>query len=119
MKFSEINNLPVKFKMIIGGVAILSVIIYSLFLIYNTEYNKRQFYKNGFSAIVLSSKDYQLKGIEFNLSNDLKIIFPYYKSYKMEIGDSVKKVPNTFVYDVYRKDSLLEYKLFATYYFGD
>lgn len=118
--FEKMEKMPLVLKVIIGGIPILLVIIYSFFLSNRGTKNREQFYIQGFSSTVLrSNTSLTGRATEFHLSNGLKIYFGFSTNSTIGIGDSIRKEPNTYMYDVYRKDVTGEYKFLATYNFEE
>ncbi len=81
-----------------------------------TKENMNEFYKQGFSTIVVSSNRYLNKSTEFHLKNGLKVYMMLPLDDKIIIGDSIQKQPNTFFYKVFRKNEY-KYYLFGIYNF--
>lgn len=80
---------------------------------------KKKFLNEEISAIVIKSNSYYGRSEEFHLANGLKLYFLLPVDNKIMIGDSIRKEPNTYFYDVYRKSTTGEYKFLATYNFEE
>lgn len=74
-----------------------------------------EFYKMKINSIVIKSSDWQKSSIRFYLDNGVGLSFLAPAEGKMDIGDSVSKPKNTFIYDVYRKNEDSVMMHFATY----
>jgi|GEM_PF-883909 len=112
-----IAKIPLAIKIIIG-IVVVALIFYKVFYAsYRENENKKNFYTNNIFSTVLSSNSFEGRTIEFHLENGLKLYFFPPVENKLMIGDSIKKVANTYIYDVYRKDVNGEYKFWATYDF--
>jgi glucose uptake protein GlcU len=109
-------KMSTKLKVIFGIIAV--VLFFSIYLILLTKErkNKKKFYEQGFSTLVVSSNMYQGRSIEVHLQNGLKIYFMPPLGTKIMIGDSIKKERSTYVYKVYRKEHKT-YKYLTTYDF--
>ena len=77
--------------------------------------NRKAFYEQSFSSVVVKSNSYQGRSVEYHLENGLKIYFLPPVDGKIMIGDSVRKEKNTYQYEVYRKNDEGVYVFFATY----
>jgi hypothetical protein len=113
------NIMLLIFKVVISAIAV-SVFSYSL-LIYDPasiSKNMNEFYKQGFSTIVISSNIYMSKSTEFHLKNGLKVYLMLPADDEIMIGDSVQKQPNTYFYKVFRKNGN-NYDLFGINNFKD
>lgn len=93
-------------QVICAGVPILFLAIYLTYIITSGAENKKILYTQGFSSVVLKSNVSKASGraTEFHLSNGLKLYFGLGRKDSLQIGDSIKKQPDTYFYDVYRKD---------------
>ncbi|WP_162903457.1 hypothetical protein [Taibaiella koreensis] len=65
--------------------------------------NNDAFYRQSFSTLVVNSKSFYRRSIEFQLGNGLKIYFMP-SDQKIAVGDSIQKEANTNKYSVYRKN---------------
>lgn len=113
--YDKILNMPLVAKALIGGIPILIVVIWFLYLQINGRRLEKEFFRNEISSFVIKSNSYYGRSEEFHLENGVKLYFMPPIGNKIMIGDSVRKEPNTYIYDVYRKDVNGEYKLWATY----
>lgn len=111
------NKIPFVLKITIGGFPILLILIYLLVLNNKGTQNRKSFYRQGFSSVVVGKDVFQRRSIEFLLKNGLTIHFGLSSVNRIGVGDSVNKEPNTYIYDVYRKDGNGAYKFWATYNF--
>jgi len=112
-------KLPLIVKILIGAVPILLLIAYVIVMNNKIKNNSEQFYRQGFSSIVLKSNTNSFTGrtTEFHLENGLKINFWLSSHNKISIGDSIQKNQNTYLYKVFRKGADGEYSYYATYDF--
>ena|SRR5690606_6326985 len=118
MKDLDNKKMPIFLKIIIAGVPIILIIVYLIFTTNRDLQNREQFFIQEFSSVVISSNNSSTgRSIEFHLSNGLKIYFGHSISGSIKVGDSIRKAPNTYVYDVYRKDINGQYQFLATYHF--
>lgn len=100
------------------GVVVVVLIFYNVFYAsYKQNENRKKFYTNEIFSVVLSSKSFEERSVEFHLSNGLKVYFLPPIDGKIMIEDSIRKDKNTYQYEVYRKDSYGLYGYFATYDF--
>jgi|SRR4051794_25668251 hypothetical protein len=120
MTLKEINsNRPLVLKIARFGLCVM--IVSSLFNYYinklTSDGNKslHDFYRQGFSSTIVSSNSYWGRSIEFHLKNGLKIYFMPSAGDKVVINDSIQKTPNTYLYNVYRKNNTENYNFVATY----
>lgn len=114
------NKFPRKLKLImniIGGSLAILATVWLINSIIQGKNNSNRFFKESFSTIVVSSNSFQGRSLEFHLKNDLEIYFLPPAGNKIMIGDSIKKLPNTYLYNVYRKNINNKYVYFATYDF--
>ncbi len=114
------NNIPLMFRIItrvIGITGAIAVLVWLIILVTREENNKNKFYKEGFSTTVVSSNLYQGRSMEFHLKNGLKVYFIPPVENRIMIGDSIQKQRNTYLYEVYRKNTNNNYDFFATYDF--
>lgn len=111
------NKIPLVLKIMIGGIPILLILIYLVVLNSKGARNRNSFYRQGFSSIVVKKDVFQGRSFEFSLKNGLTIHFGLSSVNMVEVGDSINKEPNTYIYDVYRKDGNGEYKFWVTYNF--
>ena len=110
-------KIPLIIKILIGGVPILIAVLFSYYSTSNDIKNKKQFYKQEISTLVIKSNVSEGRVTEFHLKNGLKIYFGLSVNNTIAVGDSIKKVSNTYIYDAYRKDINGEYKFWAIYDF--
>jgi len=116
MTFSErIQRIPLIFKILTGAIPILFVVIWFISLQINGRRLEKEFFKNEISSFVVKSNSYYGRSVEFHLENGVKLYFMPPVGDKIMKGDSIKKVSNTYSYDVYRKDIDGKYKFWATY----
>lgn len=113
--YDKMQKMPLIAKVLMGGIPILLVIIWFVYLqVYGRKLEK-DFFRNEFSSVVVKSNSYYGRSEEFHLENGVKLYFMPPIGDKIMIGDSVRKETNTYIYDVYRKDMNGEYKFWATY----
>lgn len=111
------NKIPVALKVMIGGIPIVLVLIYLLVINNKATQNRKNFYHQGFSSMVVKKNIFQGRSFEFLLENGLKVHFGLSSENIIEVGDSIKKESNTYIYDVYRRDGNGKYKFWFTYNF--
>ena len=112
-----ITKMPLILKILIAGVPILIAVLYSFYSTSNDIKNKKQFYKQEISSLVIKSDISDGRVTEFYLENGLKIYFGLLVNNTIAVGDSIKKDSNTYIYDVYRKKENGKYKFWSTYDF--
>jgi hypothetical protein len=101
---------------ILGALFALFLISYNVFYkTYKQSKNKKTFYEKRISSKVFKSNVYEGRSVEFHLENGLKVYFMPPVENKLLIGDSVRKKPNSYIYDVYRKGEDGIYRRWATY----
>lgn len=71
------------------------------------------------NSIVIKRGDWQGSTIDFYLKNGVVLSFLAPAIDKLEIGDSIHKVKNTYKYDVYRKDFENQYHWYYSYDYSD
>jgi len=76
--------------------------------------NKNNFYKNQIHSNIIRYSDWQIRTTEFYLNKGLRISSAYNKL-DLQIGDSISKDANTYIYYVYRKNSLGKFIFHARY----
>jgi hypothetical protein len=115
-ELSVLKNVPIALKILIGGIPILLGIIYVVVMENKIAENKRRFYSQGFSSIVLRNKNniYTGRTTDFYFKNGLKISFWLSAKNTLLIGDSIQKGEYTYTYNIYRKDIEGVYKYYAT-----
>lgn len=113
--YDKMQNMPLIAKILIGGIPILSVIIWFLYLQINGRRLEKEFFRNEISSVVVKSNSYYGRSEEFHLENGVKLYFMPPIGDKIMIGDSIRKESNTYIYEVYRGNANGEYKLWATY----
>jgi hypothetical protein len=113
----KMNKIPLLLKIMIGGIPILLILIYLLVLNNKGTLNRKSFYRQGFSSVVVKKDVFQGRSFEFLLKNGLIVHFGLSSVNMIEVGDSIRKDANTYIYDVYRKDENGEYKFWVTYNF--
>jgi hypothetical protein len=106
---------PLAVKILFGAIAIGLILYNIVYPFYRSSKNKRAFYEQSFSVLVIKSNSYQGRSVEYHLENGLKIYFLPPVDGKIMIGDSVRKEKNTYQYEVYRKNDEGVYVFFATY----
>lgn len=79
----------------------------------------KSFYKKTINLKVVSSNDWQLRSIDFYLSDNTRINFTQPIGDKFKIGDSVSKPANSYMFKVYRKNETGEYEFFKEYNYED
>jgi hypothetical protein len=109
--------MPLIIKILMGGVSIAIAILIIFNLQMDAIKNSDEFYKQGFSSIVISWNSYQGRSVEFHLANGLKVYFWPKSEGKIVIGDSVAKEAGTYLYSIFRKDNNGKYQLLASYDF--
>lgn len=106
---------PLAVKILFGAIAIGLILYNIVYPFYRGSKNKKAFYEQSFSTLVIKSNSYQGRSVEFHLENGLKVYFLPPVEDKIMIGDSVRKEKYSYEYDVYRKNDKDEYIFFATY----
>ena len=109
------NKMPFFLKALLGGIPILLVIVYILTMVNGGIKNRKQFYTQHFSSIIVSSNTFQGRSTEFHLANGLKLYFGLGVLNSVMVGDSIKKEANTYTYYVYRKNISGEYNFFTSF----
>lgn len=103
------------FNIIFGGICILAVIIWFIYLQINGSKQEKEDYTKPIFSKVVKSNSYYGRSVEFHLEDGVKLYFMPPINDKIMIGDSIRKDANTYIYDVYRKQSNGEYKFWTTY----
>lgn len=111
------NKIPFVLKVMIGIFPIFLILIYMLILNNKGTQNRKNFYRQGFSSVVIEKDLFQGRSFEFLLKNGLTIHFGLSSVNMIEVGDSIKKEPNTYIYEVYRRNENGEYRFWVTYHF--
>lgn len=89
-------------KILPGTIAIAFVILWFINLQVKGYYNRKDFYNDKVSTLIIKSNDYYGRSKEFHLRNGM-LLYALYSDYnKLIIGDSVWKDSKTYFYDVYR-----------------
>lgn len=109
------KNILLIIKILIGSIPILLVIIWFISLRVNGNKYRKEFFRSEISSLVIKSDTYYGRSIEFHLDNGMTLYFMPPIGKKIQIGDSVKKESNSFIYDVYRKKINDGYEYWATY----
>lgn len=113
----RIRRLPLLLKILMGSLPVIIAICYLYIKTLNVRRNKEEFYKRSISSVVVKSHSSEGRTMEFLLKNDLKLYFWLSVENQILVGDSIYKSENTFLYDVYRKNLIGEFKFYATYDF--
>ncbi|HTO16567.1 MAG TPA: hypothetical protein VLZ83_12405 [Edaphocola sp.] len=103
------------FNIIFGGICILAVIIWFIYLQINGRKQEKEDYIKPIFSKVVKSNSYYGRSVEFHLEDGVKLYFMPPINDKIMVGDSIRKDANTYVYDVYRKQPNGEYKFWTTY----
>ncbi len=115
--FDNMQKMPLIVKILTGGVPILLVIFWFIYLQINGSRLKKEYFRKEISSVVVKSNSFYGRSKVFHLEDGVKLSFMPPIDNKIMIGDSIKKEPNTYIYDVYRKDVNGEYKFWTTYDF--
>ena len=106
---------PLAVKIFFGTIAIGLIFYNIVYPFYRSSKNRKTFYEQSFSTMVVKSNTYQGRSVEYHLDNNLKVYFLPPVGDKIKVGDSLTKERNTYQYNVYRKDEEGVYVFFATY----
>ena len=90
-------------------VLLFSVIIVVGYIIYINSIigkNENRFYLSRIESIVIRKEVSWMSGNSnaYYLKNDLKIFLAFNKENQISVGDSIFKEPNTYIYNVYKKN---------------
>lgn len=102
-------------KNIVSFIPIALIVGGLVYLQFRGDRIESKFYEANINSIVVERSDWQKRSIDFYLDNKMTLNFLAPVEGKIMVGDSIKKMPNTYSYSVYRKDLHGNYKLFATY----
>ena len=105
-------------------VLLFSVIIVIGFIIYINnvfDKNRKKFYLTRIDSVIINKETEKLTGRanSFYLSDGLKIYLAFDKENQISVGDSIFKEPNTYIYDVYKKNEYGHYEHNGTYDFNE
>lgn len=113
----KIKNMPLIFKILIGAIPLLGVLIWFVSMQISGARYKEQFFREEITSIVVSSNSYYGRSVQFHLKNGFRIYFMPPVGNKIAISDSIFKKNNTYSYNVYRKNTNNVYEFFAIYDF--
>lgn len=105
-------------------VLLFSVIIVVGYIIYINSIigkNENRFYLSRIESIVIRKEVSWMSGNSnaYYLKNDLKIFLAFNKENQISVGDSIFKEPNTYIYNVYKKNHKGRYEHSGTYDFNE
>jgi hypothetical protein len=94
------NQCPIKIKILYPIIC-----VFGIFLIFGIKgkINDTRFYNNKINSLIINSNNWQIRTTEFYLENGL-VIYSLLNKLDLQIGDSIVKLPKTYIYEVYRKD---------------
>ncbi|OJV54977.1 MAG: hypothetical protein BGO31_16715 [Bacteroidetes bacterium 43-16] len=75
----------------------------------------KEFYEKEFSATVVNFSNWQGRSTDFYLNNKITLNFSNPVDGEIEIGDSIRKSSNTYIYSIYRKQTEGSFELIGTY----
>ncbi|HTN46573.1 MAG TPA: hypothetical protein VL098_09515 [Flavipsychrobacter sp.] len=89
---------------LIGLTAIVGVICWCIYIYSKETGNASHFHNNAIFSIVVASKLYHGRTVQVMLKEGSKLYFLPPLGNKIALGDSIAKPPNTYIYDVYRRN---------------
>jgi hypothetical protein len=115
---NKINTFPTS-KAVFFILPVILVIGIFVYLHIRSAQLTRGFYRMKINSVVIKRSDWKKSSIDFILNNAVVLTFLAPAEGTLEIGDSIQKVSNTFIYSVYRRNINNEYELIRTYDYNE
>lgn len=109
------SRLPLTLKLVFSLFPIILIIGVFIYLHLRSLQLTKQFYNMEINSVVVQRSDWKRSSIDFHLENGVVLTFLAPAERTLEIGDSIRKVSNSYKYDVYRRDLTNEYQLIKSY----
>jgi|SRR5690554_4353451 len=115
------NNFSIKNIIVVLVVSVIIVVKYIIYINNILGKNENRFYLSRIESIVIKKEVSWISGNSnaYYLKNDLKIFLAFNKDNQISVGDSIFKEPNTYIYDVYKKNEYGHYEHNGTYDFNE
>jgi len=95
---------------------LLITIFFFIFTI-RGKINDQSFFRSKINSKVASQNNWQGRAIEFRLENGLRIDSSALQKFPLEIGDSIVKPSQSWIFEIYKRDNIGNYLYFGKYDF--